>query len=93
MVPAQYSTHHSLLQGKALSTNMEVPLENVRYKRSYVESAVCFHQITNQCIGHVGLVVRTADSQSKEHRFESICCHFKAWAILYTPQFTQQQHK
>ena len=30
-------------------------------------------------------VGRTADSQSREPVFESSCCRFEAWAILFTP--------
>ena len=30
------------------------------------------------------LMVRTSDSQSREPGFESSCCHFETWAILFT---------
>ena len=46
---------------------------------------VCSIRMT-KIVGYSGLVVRTSDSQSREPRFESSCCHFQAVAILFTPR-------
>ena len=32
-------------------------------------------------VGHGGVVDRTSDTQSREPRIESSCCHFEPWAI------------
>ena len=37
-------------------------------------------------VGRGGAVVRTSVSQSIEPVFESSCCHFKDWAISFTPR-------
>ena len=48
------------------------------YSSQYVKFALHFY------MGRGGIVFKM-NSQSREYGFESSCCHFEAWAILFTP--------
>ena len=39
--------------------------------------------------GHGSTAVRMPDSQSRQPRFESSCCHFETLEILFTPTLPQ----
>ena len=42
---------------------------------------------TRYLVGRSGLEVRTSDLYSRWSGFESSCCRFEVWAILFTPIF------